>query len=111
MLGVGDEEAGGVELVAGLGAENAGSADLTGGDFAVSGAVGGVETAGKTTDYFEVRPEGCGVDDGLRLLVCFSYCFRDKGCLSFDEVMKELYYLQLRHWWKEASHIARACSH
>ena len=66
-LGIGDEEAGGVELVAGLGAYDAGGADCAGGGFGVGVAVGRVEAAGEAAHYFEVGVKGGGVDDGLGL--------------------------------------------
>lgn len=51
-LGVGDEEAGRVELVAGLGAEDGGAPDQAGAHFGVRVAVGGVEAAGEAADDF-----------------------------------------------------------
>ena len=71
VLGVGDEEAGRVELVAGLGAEDDGAADGAGAGFGEGVAVGGVEAATEAAEDFlgGVRGEGGAVGgaDGLGL--------------------------------------------
>ena len=68
-LGVLDEKARGVELVAGLRAEDAGDADVAGGDLGEGVAVGGVEAAREAAHYFLVGvcEEGLlvGSDDSL----------------------------------------------
>ena len=66
-LGVGDEEAGRVQLVAGLRAEDGGAADRACVASAPGVAVGGVEAAGEAAEDFEVRFCFRGVDDGLGL--------------------------------------------
>lgn len=71
-LGVFDEETRGVELVAGLGAEDAGGADQAVVHLVEGVTVGGVEAAGETAHDFLVGEllNGFifGVDDGLGLL-------------------------------------------
>ena len=68
---VGNEEPTGVELVAGLRAEDRWSTDVTVDGATVSIAIGGIEATGETADDFlvgEFLDRGIiGVDDGLRL--------------------------------------------
>ena len=59
-FGVGDEEAGRVEFVAGLRAEDRGSAD--GGEFGVGITVRGVEAAGESAEDFLI---GVGLEGGV----------------------------------------------
>ena len=66
-FGVGDEEARGVEHVAGLGAEDGGAPDEARVHFGPGVAVGGVEAAGEAAHDFEVGFLFGGVDDGLGL--------------------------------------------
>lgn len=68
-LGVGDEEAARVQLVAGLAAHYGGCAQCTGGHFGVCVAVGGVEAAREAAHYFEVWFFGRCVEDGLGLYI------------------------------------------
>ena len=74
VLGVGDEEAGRVELVAGLGPEDDRAADGAGAGFGEGVAVGGVEAAAEAAEDFlgGVRGEGDAVGgaDGLGLDTC-----------------------------------------
>ena len=62
VLRVGDEEAGGIELVAGLRADHGGSADEAGKGFGVGVTVGGVEAAGEAAHDFKVGRGTCGGD-------------------------------------------------
>lgn len=67
VLRIVDEEAGRVQLVAGLRADDAWAADSAARAAGVRVAVGGVEAAGEAAEDFEVRVgKGC-VDDGLGL--------------------------------------------
>lgn len=67
-FGVGDEEAGRIELVAGLTPHDGGGADSAGRHFCERISVGGIETTGETAHHLEVRFLGGGIQDGLRLL-------------------------------------------
>ena len=84
-LGVGDEEAAGVEHVAGLGAENGGPSDEPGIHFRPRVAVAVVEAAGEAAHDFEVGPLAGGVDDGLGLFTAtcnqpgFQYVSEERG--------------------------------
>jgi hypothetical protein len=69
-LGVRDEEAGRVELVAGLRAEDGGPPDGAVGDAREGVAVGGVEAAGEAAEDLEVGLCAGGVEDGLGLGGC-----------------------------------------
>ena len=66
-LGVGDEEAARVQLVAGLAAHYGGCAQCAGGHFSMCVAVGGIEAAREAAHYFEVWFFGRCVKDGLGL--------------------------------------------
>lgn len=67
-LGVGDEEPGGVQLVAGLTAHDGGSTNSTSGHLVECITVGGIEATGETAHYFEFGLLGCCIEDGLGLL-------------------------------------------
>lgn len=66
-FGIAHEEAGLVEEVAGVAADDEGLADGAGFDLGGGVAVAGVEAAGEAGHDFEVRAEFGGVDDALCL--------------------------------------------
>jgi hypothetical protein len=74
-LGIRHEEAAGIELVAGLRAEDGWCADVAVGHAPVGVAVGGVEAAGEAADYFlgwvVLLGFAVGVDYGLGLIMAF----------------------------------------
>jgi hypothetical protein len=74
-LGIRHEEAAGIELVAGLRAEDGWGADVTVRHAPVGVAVGGVEAAGEAADYFlgwvVLLGFAVGVDYGLGLIMAF----------------------------------------
>lgn len=67
-LGVGDEEPGGVQLVAGLTAHDGGRTNSTSRHLVECVTVGGIEATGETAHHFQFGLLGCCVEDGLGLL-------------------------------------------
>lgn len=66
-FGVGDEEAGGIKLVAGLTAHDGGGANGAGRHLGEGISIGSIEATGKTAHHLEVRLLVSGIQDRLRL--------------------------------------------
>ena len=104
-LGVCDEEAARVVFVACLGSEDGGAADGAVGGEGVGIQVRGIEAAGETAHYFDVRVAGCGGEDLLALVGC-KLLSRSNYRLKSRGVVK---YVQHPALCSAASHTAHAC--